>query len=283
MLESISRRRTTTTAKPMRFLLLCLALSWSHAIPAQTATNSSPAPARLLLLGLFHFDNPGLDAVKYKPIDVLQAEPQAYLIGLAERLARFAPTKVVLEFPQAREEAINRRYAEYLAGNPDLPRNEIYQLGFRIARLANLKHVHGFDTQAPPQEVKLWGYLSQEPDANAKLMELIGAESRRLQALHETKTLREILLSSNTEEADRRNKGFYMLLNPVGAGNGLFHGADASANWWHRNLRMYALLQRHAARGERVLVIAGSGHTAILRDFLRADAERVEENVLSYF
>ncbi|MBK7902510.1 MAG: hypothetical protein IPJ97_05735 [Proteobacteria bacterium] len=45
---------------------------------------------------------------------------------------------------------------------------------------------------------------------------------------------------SNTPQEDQRNKGFYMLLNDVAAGKGLSHGADASANWWHRNLRMYA-------------------------------------------
>lgn len=45
---------------------------------------------------------------------------------------------------------------------------------------------------------------------------------------------------------------------------------------------MYALVQRYATPGERVLVIAGSGHTALLRDFLRADGERTEEDVLGY-
>jgi hypothetical protein len=267
----------------MRLLVLCLALALPFASFAQGAADSRTAPAKVLLLGLFHFDNPGLDAVKYKPIDVFRAEPQTYILGLTERLARFAPTKVVLEFPEARDETINRQYAEFLAGKTDLPKNEIYQLGFRIARLAQLKRVHGFDTAAPPQEVKLWGYLSKEPEANTRLMALIDAESRRQQILHETKTLKEILVVSNTETEDRRNKGFYMLLNSVAADNGLFHGADASANWWHRNLRMYALVQRYASPGERVLVIAGSGHIALLRDFLRADSERIEEDVLGYF
>jgi hypothetical protein len=237
----------------------------------------------VLLLGLFHFDKPGLDAVKYKPIDVMRPDTQAYLLGLAERLARFAPTKVLLEFPESRDEFINRRYAEFRAGKAELPRNEVYQIGFRVARLAGLERVHGFDTPAPPQDLKLWAYLPQEPVAQARLMALIGAESRRLQALHETGSLKDILILSNTDEEDRRNKGFYMLLNAVGADKRLFHGADASADWWHRNLRMYALVQRHAAAGERVLVIAGSGHTALLREFLRADAERLEESVSGYF
>lgn len=268
-----------------RGLLACLALAATASTALAQAPAAAPtqAPAaRVMLLGLFHFDNPGLDAVKYRPIDVMQPTQQAYLVGLAERLARFAPTKVLLEYPRESDELINQRYADHLAGRFDLRRNEIYQIGFRVARRMGHARVHGFDAEPPAQDVKLWSYLSQEPAAERALMALIDEESRRLQALHDTRSLRDILALSNSAEADRRNKGFYMLLNPVAAG-GAFHGADASAHWWHRNLRMYALVQQHAAAGERVLVIAGSGHTAILRDLLRADAARLEEDVLPYF
>jgi len=265
----------------MSRLLVLLVMLWP--LLAQAQGSASPPPAKVVLLGLFHFDNPGLDAVKYTPIDVLQPEPQAYLIELAKRLAAFAPTKVILEYPESSDAVINSRYAEFLAGRFELRKNEIYQLGFRVARAAGLERVHGFDAAAPPGEVRLWGHLDRVPVFKAKLMALIETESRRLQQMHATRSLQEILLSSNSEEADRRNKGFYMLLNPVGADDGLFYGADASADWWHRNLRMYAIVQRHATPGERVLVIAGSGHTAILRDFLRADGERQEVDVNGFF
>jgi hypothetical protein len=274
---------TGTTSLSMRTLIFWLVLAWPFASWSQSSSDSATATPRVMLLGLFHFDNPGGDAVKYEPLDVLRPEPQAYLAGLATRLARFAPTKVVLEYRESRDEVINRQYADFLGGQFDLPKNEIYQIGFRVARLAKLERVHGFDTPAPSKDVKLWGYLGQEPDTEAKLMALIEAESRRLQTLHETKTLKDILVMSNEEEEDLRNKGFYMLLNSVGADQRLFHGADASADWWHRNLRMYALIQRYATPGERVLVIAGSGHTAVIRDFLDADGARVEEDVMGYF
>ena len=244
---------------------------------------ASPLPAaRVMLLGTFHFDNPGLDAVKYTPIDVMRPEQQAYLVAVSERLARFAPTKVLLEYPAESDEVINQRYADYRAGKFELRKNEVYQLGFRVAREMGHARVYGFDAAAPPQELKLWDYLSQEPAAESGLQALIDSESRRLQELHRSKSLQEILTLSNTPEEDRRNKGFYMFLNPVGAKDRLFHGADASADWWHRNLRMYALIQQEAGPDERVLVIAGSGHTAILRDLLAADGQRVEENVLPY-
>lgn len=246
-----------------------------------TAPEVKPLP-RVLLLGTFHFHNPGLDAVKFEPIDVMAPEPQAYLVGLAGRLARFAPTRVLLEYPQTSDEAMNQRYADYLAGRLELGRNEIYQLGFRVARLMGQQRVYGIDAQAPRGGTGLWEYLAGQPEKQQDLERMIAAEGERLQRMHRALSLREILAISNSVEEDRRNKGFYMYLNPVAAGSGQFFGADDAAAWWHRNLRMYALIQEHAQPGERVLVIAGSGHTAILRDFLKADGMRLEEEVLPY-
>ena len=45
---------------------------------------------------------------------------------------------------------------------------------------------------------------------------------------------------------------------------------------------MYANVQAAAAPGRRVLVIAGSGHTAILKDLLALDGQRQAEDVLPY-
>lgn len=266
-----------------RLFTACLLMVLASDALADAPKSPAKAPARVMLLGLFHFDNPGLDAVKYTPRDVMQPDEQKYLIALSERLARFAPTRVLLEYPSARDAVINARYTDYVAGQYELPRNEIYQLGFRVAKLAGLKTVNGFDTDTPPFEAALWGYLSSEPALEKRLNDMIAVESARQDSEHRTMSLQKILARSNSPSEDLHNKGFYMALNDVAASNGLFHGADASANWWHRNLRMYALVQMHAQPGERVLVIAGSGHTAILRDFLRADGDRVEEDVAKHF
>lgn len=245
-------------------------------------TESLPK-GKVLLLGMFHFENPGLDAVKYTTIDVMQAKSQRYLEALSKRLAGFRPTRILLEYPEESEAAIQQRYTGYLAGHYELGRNEIYQLGFRIARLAGHKRVYGFDRQAPADESKLWDYLhSHAPEKEAQFMAMIAKLSARLEHEHRTLSLRQLLEQTNAESEDRANKGFYMLLNDVGADEGQFHGADASANWWHRNFRMYAVVQSHAKAGERVLVIGGSGHVAILRDLLRSDAQRDEEPAHPY-
>ncbi|MBL8512553.1 MAG: hypothetical protein JNJ55_01070 [Betaproteobacteria bacterium] len=274
----------------VRAMVLALILC---AAPAVVAQPSSPAPvpelkpkppARVLLLGLWHFDNPGHDAVKFTPIDVMQPREQAYLSDLSARLAAFKPTKVLLEFPLSRAARFDQEFRDYQAGQFTLKVNEIYQIGFRVAKLAGLSTVLGFDEHVTPQDNRLWSYLpNEEPATMARLKVMIADLSARFEREHRTLGLPELLRKANSPEEDRLNKYFYVMLNDAGADKREFVGADGAAQWWQRNFRMYANIQMHAQPGDRVLVIAGSGHTAILRDLLAIDRDRVEESAARYF
>ena len=72
------------------------------------------------------------------------------------------------------------------------------------------------------------------------------------QEAQSTLTLKGLLARTNDPERDSLNRSFYVLTNHVGEDDN-FVGADASASWWHRNFRMYALVQRYAQPGERVI------------------------------
>lgn len=45
---------------------------------------------------------------------------------------------------------------------------------------------------------------------------------------------------------------------------------------------MYALIQKHAQPGSRVIAIGGSGHTAILKHLLSLDADREAVEALKF-
>ena len=257
-------------------------LAAAAAAPFATRAASAATPARVLLFGSFHFDNPGLDAVRYTPLDVMQPAAQAELEALAGRLAAFAPTHLLLEYGAGAEAAMASRYAAWRAGGALPGRNEIYQIGFRVARRAGLERVHGFDADAPPADGDFWRQLPQWPTVERRLMAAIDTESRRLQQAHRERSLRELLALCNDPAEDRRNKGFYLQFSEAGSERAPDLGADEAARWWQRNLRMYARLQRLSPPGSRVLALAGSGHTAILRDLLAADPERMAEPVLPY-
>lgn len=240
-------------------------------------------PPQVLIFGVFHFSNPGLDVVQVDQIDVSTPENQTYLDELAERLCAFKPTAILLEFDRSREQDILRELETYLAGAQGLSTNEIQQIGFRVAEACGVTTIYGFDENEIQWSGQvLFEYLERsEPE----LLETTKREINQIQAAeaaaHAELGLRELLIRANDPELDRLNMDFYLQTNVAGAGSS-FEGADAAASWWHRNFRMYAGIQKHARPGERLLVVAGQGHTAILRTFLEIDRRIVPHDIHPY-
>jgi Family of unknown function (DUF5694) len=241
------------------------------------------APAQVMLFGVFHFSNPGNDVVKTEQIDVMTPANQVYLEDLARRIADFNPTVMLLEFDPENLAPMQEKYRQFVAGTHELGSNEIYQLGFRIANMSGLETVYSFDEQQVGWEAdELFEYMEKhDPEMQAKVNGLIAEITEAIDLAHTTKSLAQLLMQSNDPQQDRLNKYFYVLTNQVGAGHN-FVGADSAASWWRRNFRMYANIQKHAQPGERVVAIGGQGHTAILKDLLALDADRIAVDVGPY-
>src|SRR5688572_23012459 len=110
-----------------------LALALTLSIVPAAAQTPAPARAEILVLGTYHMNNPGRDIYNSKVDDVLAPKRQAEMAQLIEVLERFQPTKIAVE-RNAGDERIKKDYAAYLAGTHELTRNEIEQVGFRLAK-----------------------------------------------------------------------------------------------------------------------------------------------------
>ena len=247
-------------------------------------TSHASEPAQIILLGTFHFNDPGKDVVKVKDINVFEEESQQYLQDFAQRLAEFKPTRVLLEYSPDNETLLNQRYTDYLSSDYELAANEIYQLGFRIAKLAGLDAVQSFDHRGVEWQAEAmfeYAKLHNSPGMETfnVIIESLTKEEEKARA---ELSLRELLIRSNDPEKDRLNMDLYMATNSIGAGDG-YSGADSSASWWHRNFRMYANIQKLAAPGERIIVIGGSGHMAILKQLLEIDQRLIGVDVHPFF
>lgn len=260
-------------------LSLCLA-----AIPGLVCATTTPSePASVMFLGVFHFANPGADKVKTDVIDVMTAENQAYLEALATRLASFHPTDVLIECDPSEQGAYDRAFKDFRAGEFELTANENYQIGFRVAKLAGIDGVTCFNEDKIEWDAgPMFDYIAKnEPQTQARVEALFKSLTDSTQREQSTLTLPRLLSLANDPDRDRANKDLYLRTNGVGpAGN--FVGADAAASWWHRNFRMYANVQRAAGPGDHVLVVAGQGHTAIMKDLLASDSQRQAEDVRGY-
>jgi hypothetical protein len=112
-----------------RFLLICATF-------ATPAFSQSPAPrAEVLVLGVYHMANPGHDIFNTKADDVLAPKRQQEIAELAQVLKKFAPTKIAIE-ADVWSQRVPKEYSDYLAGRYTLTRNEIDQIGYRLAKRA---------------------------------------------------------------------------------------------------------------------------------------------------
>jgi hypothetical protein len=237
--------------------------------------------AEVMMIGTFHFSSPGKDMVKVKHMDVMDAQSQTYLDEFTARLvAEFRPTVVLLEYGPENDLLIQERYKAYQEGTYNLAVNEIYQMGFRIAKAAGNVQVASFDEREIEWDAdRLFETLpTAAPEIKAGMDKIYAELGARSSLDHATKNLKQLLAQTNDPEADRANKDLYLMTNSVST-NGEYEGALASSSWWHRNFRMYAKIQAHAKPGARVLVIGGQGHTAILKDFLATDSRIIGVDV----
>jgi len=152
-----------------RCLLLLGALVACGGAAAQAAPKPAPTPTQVMIVGTFHLDNPGRDVFNVQVDDVFAKKRQAELADIAAGLARFAPTDVMVEWPQA---TTDEQYASYRAGKLPPSRNEVVQLGFRLAALRKLERVHGIDVagEFPFDPVKAYaGSHGMAPRLDASL------------------------------------------------------------------------------------------------------------------
>ena len=134
----------------LRFLCI-FALTLGAVLPAVSQQSpaeepTAPARAEVLVLGVYHMSNPGHDIFNMQADDVLAPKRQAEIAQVIAVLKNFHPTKVAVE-GEVGDDSIPKRYADYLAGKHELTRNEIEQIGFRLAKELTHKTVYPVDVE----------------------------------------------------------------------------------------------------------------------------------------
>lgn len=226
---------------------------------------------QLMLLGTYHFANHGADVINSQVPDVLEPARQEEMAAVANALAKFKPTKVVVEYPIAKQDKMDQRYQAYRSGAYALTRDEVDQLGLRIASLLGHDRVHAVDwNKMPPGRVEDFDYVqwSERNGQQARLATMRDpSRARKAENYMAGSTIASWLVKFNEPEqlaASHRNYFDYTLLGDSSDSP----GANWVANWYGRNLKIFANLVRLADQpSDRVLVIYGQGHIFLLREF----------------
>jgi hypothetical protein len=244
------------------------ALSQLPAVSQQSSVEKPAAPARaeVLVLGVYHMSNPGRDIFNMQADDVLAPKRQAEMGQVIEVLKRFHPTKIAVEgdFSDTR---IRKNYTDYLAGKHELTRNEIEQIGFRLAKELGHKTVYPVDVDGefPFQHVVNYAKASGRSNELNALMDEIGGKVKAQNAYLASHTVLETLLYMNSDDKVAEDVGFYYRQAQFGEPWD-WAGADLVSDWFRRNMRIYSnIAQLIDSPNQRVLAIFGAGHLGWLQ------------------
>jgi FAD/FMN-containing dehydrogenase len=266
-------------------LTLALAVGTATAALAQ----QSSARAQVLALGVYHMANRGHDIYNLRADDVLAPKRQAEIAQLIEILKRFNPTKIAVEADlfSPTNPTTNQRpneYADYVAGKHELSRDEVEQIGFRLAKELGHKTIYPVNADYDFPYQRLVDYAKAN-GRSKELDEIMGGFSMQVKAQGEylaSHTILEMLLYMNTDEKTAEDVGLYYRLAHFGE-PGDWAGADLLADWFPRNIRIYSnVMGLVDSPSERILIIYGHGHLAWLRHNFGSDPT-VELRKLSDF
>ena len=235
------------------------------ALVAAPAFAQSPR-AEVLVLGVYHMANPGHDLFNTKADDVLAPKRQQEIAQLASVLKKFQPTKIAIE-ADVYSQRVPKEYTDYLAGKYTLSRNEIDQIGYRLAREMGHKAIYPVDVDGefPFQRVVNYAKASGKSKELDAIMGEIGAMVKAQNDYLSSHTVLETLLYMNADPKVANDVGFYFREAHFGE-PGDWAGADLIAEWYRRNVRIYSnVVHLIDSPNERILVIYGSGHLGWLR------------------
>ena len=132
-----------------RILAACAALAPALALAAApapaAARTEAPAVVQVMVLGVYHLDNPGQDLNNVRADDPTSPRRQAELRRITEALKRFRPTKIMVERVGVGPTLATTSYPKFTPADLAKDRDEGVQIGYRLANQLGHKAVYGVD------------------------------------------------------------------------------------------------------------------------------------------
>jgi hypothetical protein len=251
-------------------MLFAALSSYAQELPKEIPGLDTNAPKpKVMILGTFHFANPGLDYTKAERDSILSEKRQKEVRELLDKITAFKPTKIAIEAPLENTK-INNDYQLFLQNKFELKADEIYQVAFRLAKELNHKQLYPIDFK---KDMDFDAVLkSATANGQQKFLErfqqAMGFISK-MQAEANKYSVLEQLRTMNNTAAQERLHSLYLLLAEAGKGSD-YTGADVVAGWYERNLKIAMNVVRTAeSPDDRILVLIGAGHVKLLREFLK--------------
>lgn len=244
----------------------------SHAAPS-AESRTAPLP-EVMLVATYHLANNNRDIINLPIEDILSPHRQREIEQLVDDLAQWQPARVAVEWDRSDQAGLDRRFADYLAGNLDLSANERDQIAFRLAKKLGLSKVYAIDwnEQGPggPSDYDFieWARRNGQGSRFDTFVREGQAEADQTASNMRDQTVSQWYYALNSPDMWLNMHQQYFTLASFGS-NDLNPGAAWVGAWYARNLRIFNNIREIIRPEERVLVLYGVGHAYLLDRFLR--------------
>lgn len=253
-------------------------------LPFGQETNGNTNKIKVLNFGTFHM---GFTTDAHTTeFDQYEKENQLKVHEIVNKIALFKPTVIIVERLPENNEKLQARYKEYIK-NPNIffkNPSEVELLAFELGRLCKTERIYGIDHKMN------YNYLIVREIENSIDSSFVNnfyvnplQFYPKVDMNEDTLNLLDKLKLTNHHQY----LDFLMTINAdimthVGTVDG-FEGADESAKYYQRNLRMYSNLNRiKLNQDDRVFVLLGASHTAFFRDFINRSPKYEMVNTFDY-
>lgn len=274
-------------------LAVVLFLSACAATNNESATNqmvqkdeviADPTSRHIMILGTYHFANPGLDLNNISVDDVLSARRQAELEALSQALAVYKPTAIFVE-ASTTAPYLDPDWKTYTEMDLTTDRNEVVQIAYRLASRLKLERVYAVDEQPSDNEPDYFPYdkvaeLAAQQGKTNELNNISDASAflSEMEEMQKTASIPELLALMNGE---RFPNDLYWNIIRFGEGEKQ-PGAELAAYWFMRNAKIFNKIDQVTQAGDRILVVFGAGHGNWLREISQKSEGYLLEPVIPY-
>lgn len=233
----------------------------------------------VLLIGTFHYNNPGADVAKTKSFDILNETSQNELDFMAARIAEFRPTKIFVEWDydeQAQLDSLYNLYKQDTYFKDSLSdfyrKNEIFQLAFRTARIGEVEEIVGIDysTEFPFDSLMVVLAQNKQQEIQSEIEKMIEVFTSSFDdRIEKGESLLNLTYYLNSDELREMSNRFHTEI-PLQVGpKDNFIGPYLTSEWYRRNLYMWSLVQKGVDDADtRILILAGASHAALFKEFI---------------
>ena len=288
------------------FTLLILSFIFGCHQAEKTSSNSESSTANksAMLLGVYHFNNPGKDTHNMEIDDYFSDRRQKEIEEVVKALQEYQPTKIFVEFTSDNQHKLDSLYRLYLEDRITLKeiaggKNEVYQIGFRLGKKLDGIEIRAIDHPGNwlgPYADFIADTLSLDYYKENKINKEI--QIKEQQNMFLANTVRENLTYLNEWKQIINNHSYYnnVAIKVKDTLNVLFSyremlqeidglpyqlrsfdfnniGIDLVAEWYKRNLFIYRNIIENTQPNDKVIIIFGSGHVRYLNQLLGDNSE----------